>query len=642
MGATVPLVIVTMAVLLAHYAMPKGGALDVVRDSIGLVSLGIAGTLIVIGALAFSPLALKFRELPSGKPRRGILHERYTKAKAGDDGPWDAIMIGSGMGGLTCASTLARFGKRVLVLEQHDMAGGGTHTFVLDGKTDYNFDSGLHYTIPESGEMIQLACGTRQKPVEFDKLGEEDDCFDKVVLGDVKEDGFRVRYGEKHLDTLRKMFPDAKDQKEMDAFLKLCNSINNTVPLWAISKAMPRWARKKFKNLFLKTFTAYSARTGEDVTKEMVSNPKLGALLNGLWMDSGCPPDQATFMMTAALSVGFPQRGGAYPTGGAELMATTLIQSIEGAGGRVLMRARVEQIMLENGKAVGVRLTNGDEIRAPMVISGCGYGNTYLRLLPKDAIPEGYARKVVGPDNKETYELPETLTNSSSWVMANLGIKVNPKDYGIGCSNVWVHPCYESNGYDLFDGVREYFKNPMESKAIPMMITFPSIKDRACKAGEKERLTCQLLALAESSWFDKWECENGKHPAGGEYETLKKEWQDRLVGFFLERYPELKDKIELNDLSTPLSVKFFLNKPGGGAIGLDVTPARFSDDKTEDLLDMQSPIPGLWLTGEDTLLCGQPCAQLAGLLTAFRIGGLGSTMQFILWVIKLAISDLLF
>ncbi|GBG33050.1 All-trans-retinol 13,14-reductase [Hondaea fermentalgiana] len=625
----------------AQRLIQRAGVVPVVGTVVSLLSLVSAAGLLIVAALAFSPLALQFRELPQGKARRGLLHERYSKSKAVEDGPWDAIIIGSGMGGLTCGSTLSRFGKRVLVLEQHDMAGGGTHTFVLQGKTDYNFDSGLHYTVPESAELIQLACGTRNKPIEFDKLGEEDDCFDKVVLGDIKQDGFRVRYGEKHLDTLRKMFPDAKDQREMDEFLALANRVNNLFPVWLLSKALPKWARHQWKQLFLKTFTAYASRTGEDVTKEIVSNPKLAALLNGLWMDAGSPPDESTFMMSAALSVGFPQRGGAYPTGGSELMATKLIQGIEASGGRVLMRARVQEIMLENGRAVGVRIDNGDEVRAPLVISACGYGNTYSRLLPKDAIPEGYMRKVKGPDGKEQLALPETLTNSSSWVMANLGIRVDPKEVGIGCSNVWVHPCSEENNYDLFQGVREYFAKPLDVPTIPMMITFPSVKDRACKAGEKQRLTCQLLALAHSEWFDKWEAEEGKHPAGGEYETLKQKWMDRLLELFLQRYPMLKDKIELSDLSTPLSIKYFLNKPGGGAVGLDVTPPRFSDTHTEDLLDMKSPIDGLWLTGEDTLLCGQPLAQLSGILTTFRIVGLSGSLQFVLWVIKLAISDLL-
>ena len=95
---------------------------------------------IILALLAFSPLSLPFRKLPTGKPRRGLLNERYTdeKAKKG----YDVIIIGSGMGGLSCAASLSRFGLTVLVLEQHDVAGGGPHTFHIDGKTAYEFASG--------------------------------------------------------------------------------------------------------------------------------------------------------------------------------------------------------------------------------------------------------------------------------------------------------------------------------------------------------------------------------------------------------------------------------------------------------------------------------------------------------------------
>ena len=51
----------------------------------------------------------------------------------------DAIVIGSGPGGLTAAALLSKAGKRVLVLEQHDQAGGCCHSFEEEG---YEFDSG--------------------------------------------------------------------------------------------------------------------------------------------------------------------------------------------------------------------------------------------------------------------------------------------------------------------------------------------------------------------------------------------------------------------------------------------------------------------------------------------------------------------
>lgn len=106
-------------------------------------------------------------ELPP--QRRGICMDRYTDSKVPEH--LDVIVIGSGMSGLSCASVLARMGKRVLVLEQHDRTGGGTHMYELGPGIKYSFDSGLHYVVPECAKLLQLCTGGEKVPVDFDLMG---------------------------------------------------------------------------------------------------------------------------------------------------------------------------------------------------------------------------------------------------------------------------------------------------------------------------------------------------------------------------------------------------------------------------------------------------------------------------------------
>jgi len=93
-------------------------------------------------------------------------------------------------------------------------------------------------------------------------------------------------------------------------------------------------------------------------------------------------------------------------------------------------------------------------------------------------------------------------------------------------------------------------------------------------------------------------------------------------------YPQLNGHVQIVDVSTPLSIEYSLREPDGGAVGLDQTPERFTNWDVVKHLDMKTPISGLYLTGQDTVLCGQPIVQMAGIITALRISGGWGTVRF--------------
>eukprot|EP00743_Colponemidia_sp_Colp-15_P003770 GILK01004067.1.p1 GENE.GILK01004067.1~~GILK01004067.1.p1 ORF type:complete len:627 (-),score=65.92 GILK01004067.1:98-1945(-) len=569
---------------------------------------------------------LRYSIVDEGKPvhRRNILNDRFEESKVPES--LDVVVIGSGMSGLACAAVLSRLGYRVLVLEQHTIVGGGTHTFELG--SGYQFDSGLHYAVPYCEQLLQAVCGKAKAPVIFDKMGETDgpngslSTFDKVIMGD-DPTPFLIRHHEKHLEDIYRMFPQEK--AAIDEFMSVTDTVLKGFPLWALTKFFSLPMQKKISELFLSKFLKYTGQTAEEVLTRLTPNKKLASLLCSLWIDTGSPPDRTTFMLNACVFRGLPHEGGAYPRGGSAEMSRALIPVIEAAGGRVLVRASVSQILMDaDGKqAIGVRLANGMEIRSSLVVSSCGYHNTFGQLVDRATT--------------ERYQIPRQLpiANSAGFVMCNIGIEGRAEDLGITCANVWYHPGPgEGDEFDLFAGCQQFWQDPLGSdRHPPLMITFPSMKDRAWVEQHPTKHTCQLLVMAEHEWFQKWaNQQSGKR--GEEYEAVKEQWKQKCLKVLFAWYPKVESAIRYIDVSTPLSIEYYLREPSGGAVGLDHCPRRFVDWEVVKHLNMKTPIPGLYITGQDTLLCGQPIVLGAGIITALRIAGWLKGLRFVAMAAK--------
>lgn len=541
---------------------------------------------------------------------RGICADRYQPEKIPDS--VDTVVIGSGMSGLTCAAVLSRMGQRVLVLEQHYVAGGGSHMFQLKG--GLHFDSGLHYVVPYSGLLMWLATGGDDMPLRFERMGEPDGTFDRIALGN--EPPFAIKHGEAHLPDLYARFPERR--AEIDEFLKVSERILKRFPLFVMSKAMPAWAKRPWHHYVLgETWQRYAGRTLKAVLDEITDDPLLAGLLAGPWMDTGAPPDRASFLLGACVARGLAREGGAYPVGGSQELAKCLVPVITSAGGRVLVRARVEEILVdsESGKTTGVRLTDQTVVPCERVISSVGYHNTFDKLVPEEVTTR--------------FGIPRRLPVGSScgWVMANIGLRGSAEELGLTCTNLWYHPTRKDG--DMFGAVDDFMADPLNPEHDPMvMVTFPSIKAREGEQATADKTTCQILCMAEHAWFEK-HAHLPTRKRGAGYKALKRAWGERLVEILLRFYPQLEGRIELVDVSTPLSIEHYLGADEGGAVGLDQSPRRFTDWNVVERLDSRTPIEGLWLTGQDTVTCGQPIVQVAGLISAFRVLGLRQSLRYL-------------
>ncbi|PID54987.1 MAG: FAD-dependent oxidoreductase [Gammaproteobacteria bacterium] len=535
-------------------------------------------------------------EAPQKNARRALkpstirIGKRYRQSRL--DGSYDAIVIGSGIGGLTTAASLSAMGKKVIVLEQHYTAGGFTHAYSRNG---YEWDVGVHY-IGDVGYPTMS-----RKLFDFISSGNlkwaaMDEIYDRIILGDASYDFIAGK--ENFAKEMKRRFPG--DAKAIDKYMIMVREVNKGMRWFTLSKLMRPWQQKLFAKVGKKLFPDYFNKTTYDVLKSITDNEALIAVLTGQWGDNGMSPKKGSFIIHCLIAKHY-FNGGYYPVGGASEIATTIIPKIQAGGGEVFTYADVEQIIIENGRAVGVRMrADGSEIRAPIVVSNAGVFNTFAKLLPQElSAKHGYLNNLK--------KVKRSFTNVGLFI----GLKGDAKFLQLPKTNLWIYP--DGNHHENIDNFMADHTKP-----FPVVyVSFPSAKDPSFQSRYPGRSTIEIVAPASFNAWAKWKGTVwGKR--GEDYEAFREYFADRMLEALYQQMPHLRGKIDYYEASTPLSTDFFCYYDEGEIYGLDHDPLRFE----QHWLQPKTSIPGLWLTGQDVLSCGVAGAMISGFLTAVQILGL--------------------
>lgn len=519
------------------------------------------------------------------------------------NGDYDAIVIGSGIGGMTAAACLAELGKKVVVFEQHYTAGGFTHSYSRNG---YEWDVGVHY-IGDVGaphtltrRLFDFVSGGRLEWAPMDTH------FDRIFLGQDSYD--LVATPKAYRAELLKHFPE--EEKAIDEYFRRIAEAAGAMRLITLEKMLPGPAAALARRWRQWRTPAWLNQTTRSVLESLTSNQKLIAVLTGQWGDNGLPPAESSFIIHSLIARHYLY-GGYYPVGGASQIAETIIPQIQKTGGELFTYASVEEILVERGKAVGVRMADGHEVRAPIVISNAGVFNTFGKLIPADvAKASGYLKKL------------DTVKRSMASLGMYIGIKDTAENLGLPKTNYWL---YSSEDYE--GSLERFFADP-ENTDIPLVyISFPSAKDPAFAEKYPGRATIEIVAPGPHEWFAQW-ADKPWGKRGEDYDALKEAWSQRLLERLYEHFPQLRGKIDYYELSTPLSTDYFCRYETGEIYGLDHDPSRFE----QRWLTPKTSIPGLYLTGQDVITCGVAGAMIGGLVTAISISGrqgLGLAKRFL-------------
>jgi all-trans-retinol 13,14-reductase len=444
--------------------------------------------------------------------------------------------------------------------------------------------------------------------IEWDKL--EDD-FDVVSIG-YGEDNRRYPVCEdldKWSKKLKKQFPD--EETGIDEFVKLVKLGKGVVKHRIILKMLPLWLSLFLVNtgivhFFTKLWKEPLVTSTKNTIQKLTSNKDLQAVMCYSWGDYGTPPAKSNWS-TQTLLHNHYMHGGYYPIGGASEFAYNMIPVIERTGGKVLVRAEVEEILYNGTKAMGVKVKKGNEtynIQAPIVISDAGLYNTFQKLLPPKVAKTSYY-----------HEICKQLKPAAGCMSIFVGFDKSSEELNLRKDNHWA---FTTNDMGInFDEYIGMSADKAIDEEVPLMfVSFPSAKDPNWKnhPGRENKSTMAIVTLGNWDWYKRWENTPLKK-RGEDYEEFKKSIGQRMIDRCCDLFPQIKDHIDFVDIGTPVTHNHYIAAPYGEIYGLDHTIERMDASLTAKLRP-KTDIPGLYMTGQDVLICGFTGAIYGGLIAA--------------------------
>ena len=328
---------------------------------------------------------------------------------------YDVIVVGSGVGGLTAAAKLAKEGKKVLLLEKHNMTGGYATSFV---RGDYEFEVSLH-EICEFGDGKDGAEYGAVRAM-FDDIGVKLDWVKvpdayRTILSDYNID-FTMPFGiENCIDAIEKLEPG--NGKKVRNYFKLFEEINDALEYIAsCGKAGPD---PKIMATQHANFLRTAAYDTNEVNKSFRFGPKTSQVLNAYYGYISRHLDEASFTVWAQMIYIYLRDGAHIPNKTSHEIANAVEKAFRDHGGQVETNVRVAEYVLENGRCTGVKLEDGTVINAKFVISNGNPTKAMVDQMDNSQVPQA------------AYDLAKARTQLAAPFVVYLGLDATPEELGI-------------------------------------------------------------------------------------------------------------------------------------------------------------------------------------------------------------------
>ena len=468
---------------------------------------------------------------------------------------FDVVVIGSGIGGLVTATQLAAKGAKVLVLERYIIPGGSAGYFEREG---YRFDVGasMIFGFGDRGTTNLLTRALEAVNMSIETVA------DPVQIHYHLPDGLELKVHrdyERFLEELTAIFPH--EAKGIRAFYDECWKVFNCLnAMELLSLEEPRYLMRVFFQhpLACLGLVKYLPLNAGDIARRHISDPRL---LKFIDMECYCwsvVPASKTPMINAGMVFSDRHYGGInYPKGGVGIIAQKLVEGLEKAGGKIQYKARVTQILMENGKAVGVKLANGKEFYGKKIVSNATRWDTFGKLLVSEKTP-----------SKEQ-KWQQRYQKSPSFLSLHLGVKADVLPQGTECHHILLE------NWDK-----------METGEGTIFVSIPTLLDPDLAPPGHH-----IIHTFTPSCIEDWQ---GLTPQ--EYQDKKEEAAAKLIHRLEAIFPQLSAGLDYQEVGTPRTHRRFLGREDG-------TYGPIPRRKLAGLLGMpfnRTSIPGLYCVGDST------------------------------------------
>ncbi len=546
---------------------------------------------------------------------------------------YDAIVIGSGLGGITAGALFAKQGKRVLVLERHDKFGGSATVYK---RQKVDVEVGLHeldgMDEGDAKMLIWNSLGLRDR-VETLPLPE----FYGVTLPD-KDGVFCLPEGVKEAqNALLAQFPNQK--RAIKKYFREALKTRSGLSALSGVKKSPLWWAIQFPQLLVSLIRDNNKDIAQYFDELFGDNEDIKMILGANFGYYANDPTRLPKTVFTMAQTSYYVGGSHYIKGGSQALSDALIDIIKEAGGEARTLRYVSEIIVEDGRAVGVEHIKSTSITKKKIAMQKSFKEgsltedssptnqftikpamererekVYAPIIFGNAAPNALKEMLPGKYAKKFYKSYEKRTVSQSCFTLFLGLNKKPEEFGVKhFSNFFISNA-NKRFRDFRNDSRMFSYTPQACNGNVPNYAFTDYSRVDSGLNQKGK---HFVCVCGMDHIDNWE-----HLSDFEYYRKKELWQEALVEDVNKHYPGIKDAIVYKDFGTARTMRDYLNTPGGAICGYELkTPYPFDKDFKRNIPNSATAVKGLYIASVYAMVGGFTGAMLSGGVAAKQAFG---------------------